>query len=621
MYYILKRLFPIGLGLCTALVLYLHPLSFQNPTETAFFTLLVAAGITAGLRPMELVFTKNLVINVFDILLYVTIFLFPFSWAAWGAFTIALCHNLIFLGRGYIHWSRWWVGLFNVSNYVLKFSAGAAVYTFFHSSSQPGGVENLIAFVLCGATVSTVALSTGILISSLDFGIRIRDAARLFPCAFGYAEDLILVSFGAITTFLLRSPGAILLLAVPVLVLLKSNWAHAQVFKEISAVMEAVLKILEARDSITFGHSERVAIYAKQIATKMGIDEQESREIYRAALIHDIGNVVIPDDILFKDGRISGEERLLVRSHVGALKTFLENLPPFRVAVELAYCHHEKYDGTGYPFALKENQIPLGSRIISVADAYDSMTSDRPYRKGMDRKVALRRLAQASGTQFDPEVAAALISYLEEELPADELLSAGPEEEDQQAPDSPAGHILVLSLEIASRMDLPPGTCDNLREAALAHHFTPPASIWIAPSQFCDPWVRMEMKDHIDVNPVGLLAIAEDAACVIRSHHEWYNGEGYPLHQEGEGIPLDARIFAVADAFVWLVNGLEAGNPCSPSMALEAIRDRSGAQFDPGIVEVLAEILEAKEGNHPRESRLEKARSVVRVPISCLLVA
>ncbi|WP_151735706.1 HD-GYP domain-containing protein ['Paenibacillus yunnanensis' Narsing Rao et al. 2020] len=171
---------------------------------------------------------------------------------------------------------------------------------------------------------------------------------------------------------------------------------------------------LDARDSYTAGHSLRVAEYSVIIGQLAGLAGKELDDLRKSALLHDIGKIGVPDSVLFKDGNLTEEEFNQIKSHpVLGENILLQVEPGDKMAPYLSgvRSHHERYDGKGYPDGLAGLTIPLHGRIIAVADAYDAMTSDRPYRKGMDHERALQILEQGRGSQWDPEFAGLLLAY------------------------------------------------------------------------------------------------------------------------------------------------------------------------------------------------------------------
>jgi putative two-component system response regulator len=182
-----------------------------------------------------------------------------------------------------------------------------------------------------------------------------------------------------------------------------------QLFEE---MIMALAQAIDAKDHYTHGHSQRVAEYSAQISLLLGDDPQQVRLIYYMGLLHDIGKIGIPVKIINKPGKLTDEEYSIIKSHsaIGA-----EVLNPIRIRPELmigARYHHEKFDGSGYPDKLAGEDIPRAARIIAVADAYDAMTSDRSYRKCMRSLKVYDEIAKKRGSQFDPEIADIMLSYL-----------------------------------------------------------------------------------------------------------------------------------------------------------------------------------------------------------------
>ena len=177
---------------------------------------------------------------------------------------------------------------------------------------------------------------------------------------------------------------------------------------------------LDARDPYTAGHSRRVSQFSCAIAEAMGVTSEDLERIRTGALLHDIGKIGIADAVLQKPGRLTDEEFALIKMHPQIGRHILENVQgfaPYLPAVEL---HHENWDGSGYPYGQSKTETPLDARIIHVADAYDAMTSNRSYRRGMGREKAISILLENAGTQFDPEVVDVFVHLPEEKLLTDE---------------------------------------------------------------------------------------------------------------------------------------------------------------------------------------------------------
>jgi putative nucleotidyltransferase with HDIG domain len=174
----------------------------------------------------------------------------------------------------------------------------------------------------------------------------------------------------------------------------------------------ALVATLDARDRYTAGHSASVAIYSRDIAIRMGLSEREQQFAHLCGLVHDIGKIGLPAGLLEKPGALTLDERRQMEEHSGIGQRILSKVDDYAEIARIVRHHHERVDGLGYPDELVAEEIPLLSRIIAVADAYDAMTSDRPYRDAMPSRVARLRLAQAVESQFDTAVVAAFEAIL-----------------------------------------------------------------------------------------------------------------------------------------------------------------------------------------------------------------
>jgi HD-GYP domain-containing protein (c-di-GMP phosphodiesterase class II) len=180
------------------------------------------------------------------------------------------------------------------------------------------------------------------------------------------------------------------------------------------ATIGSLAHAIEARDPYTRGHSERVGSYAAWLAKALHFSRKKIELLTFASRLHDIGKVSIPDSILLKPGRLTPEERAQIQLHPVHSIEILRNLKFIRLALPFILHHHERYDGQGYPYGLKGKAIPLEARILAVADAFDAMLSDRPYRQGLKLDVIVREFKQNSGKQFDPEVTKIFLVIIEE---------------------------------------------------------------------------------------------------------------------------------------------------------------------------------------------------------------
>jgi putative two-component system response regulator len=181
------------------------------------------------------------------------------------------------------------------------------------------------------------------------------------------------------------------------------------------AYLETLLVLanaIEARDLYTGKHTERVADYAQRLAQTLGWSNRQVDDVHRAAILHDVGKVVIPDAILNKPGNLSPQEWEIMKSHTVRGVEILSPLDRMPIVLDGVRHHHEYYDGHGYPDGLAGEGIPAIGRLLAIVDAYDAMTSDRPYRKGLPQDEAVRRLQNGAGSQFDPQFTQAFIRLL-----------------------------------------------------------------------------------------------------------------------------------------------------------------------------------------------------------------
>jgi putative nucleotidyltransferase with HDIG domain len=188
--------------------------------------------------------------------------------------------------------------------------------------------------------------------------------------------------------------------------------ANAQLTAANLSFAKGLIATLDARDQYTAGHSAAVAVYARDIAERMALGEQQSELAHLCGLVHDIGKIGLPAGLLEKPGALNLDERREMQRHSEIGERILANVDTYAEIAGVVRHHHERVDGQGYPDGLPESEIPLLSRIIAVADAYNAMTSDRPYRDAMPSRVARLRLAQAVETQFDTSVVAAFEAIL-----------------------------------------------------------------------------------------------------------------------------------------------------------------------------------------------------------------
>jgi putative nucleotidyltransferase with HDIG domain len=291
----------------------------------------------------------------------------------------------------------------------------------------PTEFGGLIAATLVGAVVSEMLEIGFALMTMAVRGGSIRDTAQtvtplLVLAAPLYAPIVALLAFMYVEV----SPWTLALFLVPGMVaqrlygLYQQERRLAADLSEANETLEranlqfaaALIATLDARDRYTAGHSAAVAIYSRDIAQRMGLGDEVCDQAYLCGLVHDIGKIGLPPGLLEKPGALTLDERRQMQEHSAIGERILAHVDEYSEIARIVRHHHERIDGQGYPDGLADEAIPLVSRIIAVADAYNAMTSDRPYRDAMPSRVARLRLAQAVDSQFDTAAVAAFEAIL-----------------------------------------------------------------------------------------------------------------------------------------------------------------------------------------------------------------
>jgi len=193
---------------------------------------------------------------------------------------------------------------------------------------------------------------------------------------------------------------------------LENNRLHSELEQSHSATIAVLADAIEAKDAYTRGHCESVAKIAVAVAERLGVGKENLDEIRYAALLHDVGKIGVPDGILLKPGKLLPEEFSMIQRHSLIGRDLMARVPKFSTLATAIFHHHERYDGAGYPEGLSGEEIPLFSRIICVVDAFDAMTSTRPYRTPVSRVDAIKELESCAGSHFDPSVVSAIVQVL-----------------------------------------------------------------------------------------------------------------------------------------------------------------------------------------------------------------
>ncbi|HET9015036.1 MAG TPA: HD-GYP domain-containing protein [Thermomicrobiaceae bacterium] len=295
----------------------------------------------------------------------------------------------------------------NVSNYVLATFAASWFYTSLaHMSATPiGNANNVMAMLGAASLYMLVSSWTMALVLAQVVGMPPWEMWR--ASAYGVLfEAITLPTLGSLIPVLMtQSPIALVIAIVPLLGPYLAFRSYRKLDKETRHTIELLADLLDRRDPSTSEHSKRVASLVSQVLPLLDdVSSEDAQIILSAARIHDIGKVGTSDLTLQKPGKLTTEERAMIQQHAADGGEILSNLSLYRQAAVLVRHHHERWDGQGYPDGLSGIAIPLGSRVIAVADTYDAMTSDRVYRRGLPHEAAMGEIRRSSGTQFDPKI-------------------------------------------------------------------------------------------------------------------------------------------------------------------------------------------------------------------------
>lgn len=310
--------------------------------------------------------------------------------------------------------------LFNMSNYAISaFISGDIYQTMLYKLSAG---QNPYLYMLCLFTYITLFLlfNSSILILLMTF-LKQESFFKLWKNNILWAipNFYALAPFGYFIYLLYQIPNGhiyVILLFGPLLLARYSFQLYLDSKKRYYQIIQTLTAAIEAKDKYTEGHSKRVEMYAEKIAQKLKLPSSKIESIKVAALLHDIGKIGIEDFILRKPQSLSEEEWEKIRQHPNIGLKILEDVDFSDNVKEFIKSHHERYDGKGYPQGLKGSEIPIEAYIIAAADAYDALTSDRPYRKAFTPQEALDIIKQNKGTQFHPLVADALVSVVQENI-------------------------------------------------------------------------------------------------------------------------------------------------------------------------------------------------------------
>ncbi|MFO7654355.1 MAG: HD-GYP domain-containing protein [Candidatus Krumholzibacteriia bacterium] len=414
----------LALGLATLVLLSgtvdPHDFSRQWPSLIIFFVFLLLADTrlssprhTGG----RLLTTTSIVFSVF-------VMFGPFFAAAMEAIS-ALVRGLLFSNTG----AR--KSLFNASMLATAAGVSGTVYHALPWSDRftgPAFFVPLTVAMVCHAVVNYILITS---IMALDTKMPARSVYRR-NLNRGPIRSLLDLPFAAMVVllYLQAGPWTLLLFLFPVLALYESDKLFQRNKEAHINSIAALTTALEADEPYTHGHSYRVAKYAVRIGRTMGLSDKELERLEYGGLLHDIGKIAITNDIICKPGRLTASEFEVMKSHPTIGADIVEQISFLRETTELVRHHHERPDGKGYPSGLRDGEISLGCHILNVCDAFDAMTSDRPYRRALSVEKAIEELVRFKGTQFDARVVDTVLKlyHTGEFEPLQEMTSPAPEE-------------------------------------------------------------------------------------------------------------------------------------------------------------------------------------------------
>ena len=394
-------------------------LIFRTPraleTGVLYFSLLLVLGILSEMKPVPFILGRASKDESFSITI-ILLALFAFDWPA----AVLLAVSAVVVAD--INASKpYYKVLFNGSMYALASAAAAITYHFgqrhvagWDAVLPPIWIDTSVRFA-AGLMYYLVNVTLLMLVLSRVQGLRLgqmvvwglRDSAMV---------NLALISIGTAMSLLWElHPAAALILVPPIMMAKQGYQGYTRLRTEAESMLAALADVLDMRDHITGKHSLRVSEMNYGVARLLGVPEEQALAIQAIARVHDVGKVVVRDAVLLKRGALSPQERREIQSHVEAGGQILSHLSVYKPHLAILMQHHERLDGGGYPFGLKEESIGLGARILAVCDAYDTMTSERPYRAAEPREVAMMELYRHAGAQFDPRVVEALEQWLIQE--------------------------------------------------------------------------------------------------------------------------------------------------------------------------------------------------------------
>jgi HD-GYP domain-containing protein (c-di-GMP phosphodiesterase class II) len=371
--------------------------------DAASFLLLALFAVAAQAWPLHL--SSKLKINVDDTAIFAAALLFEPAWA------MLLGGGAMLVSRAWARQEPWYGHVFNSAVVVLSVGASSALYRLVAGSGLATSMDALAAAV---AGIALYAVRTTLVDLVVALHLR-RDprphSMRLHRRA--VTQTLALYALGALAAVVVDAqPWALVLFAIPVALIYLSLKQVSRMREQTRAAIFELADLLDARDPYTHGHSQRVAEYADRVARHMRLSPAQVELVRESGRLHDLGKIGTPIEVLHKPAALAGHELVAMRAHPEYGARILANLPDFWEGAALVVAHHERPDGRGYPRGLRGDEIPLEVAIVAVADAYDAMATDRPYRPSLNWSEIRAEFERGRGTQWDAVVVDAFVEVM-----------------------------------------------------------------------------------------------------------------------------------------------------------------------------------------------------------------
>jgi putative nucleotidyltransferase with HDIG domain len=373
-----------------------------TPAAGAFAILLVFA-VIAQARPLHL--SSKLKIDVDDTAMFAAALLFEPAWA------MLLAGVAMLASRLWVRQEPWYAHVFNTATVVLAVGISSALY---RAIAGDGVATSLDPLAAVASGIALYAVRTTLV--DLVVAIHLRRDPRPHSWRLHrrtMTQMLVLYTLGPLAALIVDTqPWALPLFAIPVALIQLSLSQVSRLREQTRTAIFELADLLDARDPYTHGHSQRVADYAERVAHHMRLSQAQVELVRESGRLHDLGKIGTPTDVLHKPTALAGHELVAMRAHPEYGARILSKLPEFWEGAALVGAHHERRDGSGYPRGLRGDEIPLEVAIVAVADAYDAMATDRPYRPALNWFEIRAELENGRGTQWDATVVDAFVDVM-----------------------------------------------------------------------------------------------------------------------------------------------------------------------------------------------------------------